>query len=147
MMLDKNYIFFLNTIKSKILSARIRVCRGLNRELIKLYWDLGKTIAERQKQYSWGQNIVERLARDLQQEFPNVGGFSDRNLWDLRRFYEAYKDHTKLRQLVAEIPWGHNLLILNKTDDSKEREYYIQASAQMGWSRNVLLNQIKANDF
>lgn len=145
MNLDKNYISFLNTIKAKILSARIRAYRGLNRELIKLYWDLGKTIVERQKQYGWGQSIVERLSKDLRHEFPNTGGFSDRNLWDMRRFYDAYKNNTKLRQLVAEIPWGHNLLILNKTDDLKEREYYIQASVQMGWSRNVLLNQIKAN--
>ena len=147
MKIDKNYVSFLNTVKSKILSARIQAYRGLNRELIKLYWDLGKTIVERQKQHGWGESIVERLAKDLQYEFPNMRGFSDRNLWDMRRFYEAYKDKTNLRQLVAEIPWGHNLLILNKIDDIKEREYYIQAAAQMGWSRNVLLNQIKANAF
>ena len=117
MTLDKNYISFLNTIKTTILSARIRTYRGLNRELIKLYWDLGKVIVERQKQYGWGQSIVERLSRDLKYEFPNTGGFSDRNLWDMRRFYEAYKNNTNLRPAVAEIPWGHNLLILNKTND------------------------------
>ncbi len=143
--LDKNYWQFLKEIKSKILLARIRTYHGLNREHIQLYWDLGKIIVERQKKYGWGQGIVETLAKDLQAEFPNMGGFSGRNLWDIRRFYDAYKGLPILRQLVAEIPWGHHLLILNKLDEMKEREYYIKATARMGWSRNVLLNQIKAD--
>lgn len=145
--LDKNYVEFLKEIKGKIFSARIQACRRLNRGHIQLYWDLGKIIVDRQKKYGWGQSIVERLAKDLQTEFPNIGGYSDRNLWDMRRFYDAYKGFPILRQIVAELPWGHHLLIMNKTEQMKEREYYIKASIEMGWSRNVLLNQIKANAY
>ncbi len=75
------------------------------------------------------------------------GGFSARNLWDMKRFYEEYKDKPKLRQLVAEIPWGHNLLIINKINQDEAREYYIKASKTCGWSRNVLLNQIKGDAY
>ncbi|MFA6549484.1 MAG: PDDEXK nuclease domain-containing protein, partial [Candidatus Margulisiibacteriota bacterium] len=89
----------------------------------------------------------ERLAKDLQRTFPGTAGYSQRNLWDMRRFYEGYKKHAFLRQAVAEIPWGHNLVILNKTGHIREREYYIKASAQFGWSRNVLLNQIKSRAY
>ncbi|MFA5780119.1 MAG: PDDEXK nuclease domain-containing protein [Elusimicrobiota bacterium] len=144
---DKKYISFLNEIKQKIASARVQASRQLNKELIKLYWDLGKTIIEKQKQYGWGHGIVEKLAGDLQNEFPNLQGYSSRNLWDMRRFYDTYRDSPILRQIVAEIPWGHNLMILNKISNMKEREYYIKASSEMGWSRNVLLNQINADAY
>ncbi|HAM38061.1 MAG: hypothetical protein A2474_02980 [Elusimicrobia bacterium RIFOXYC2_FULL_34_12] len=145
--LDKTYLNFLNEIKHKIASARIQASRHLNKELIELYWDIGKTIIEKQKQYGWGQSIVEKLANDLQNGFPNLRGYSSRNLWDMRRFYDTYKDSSILRQLVAEIPWGHNLMIINKISNMKEREYYIKSSRDMGWSRNVLLNQIKAGAY
>lgn len=146
-MSDKNYISFLNTIKSKILSARIRAYRGLNRELIKLYWDLGKTIVERQKQHGWGQSIVEKLAKDLQSEFEGREGFSANNLWRIRNFYLAYVGNPKLAQLVQEIPWGHNVVIMQMVKDKIQKDYYISASIKLGWSRNVLLNQIKANAY
>ena len=147
MKIDKNYVSFLNTIKSKILLARIRAYRGLNRELIKLYWDLGKTIVERQKEHGWGESIVEKLSKDLNTEFEGREGFSSHNLWRMRDFYLEYKDYPKLAQLVLEIPWGHNVLILQKLKAAQEKKYYIKACIQMGWSRNVLLNQIKANVF
>ena len=147
MKIDKNYVSFFNTIKSKILSARIRAYRGLNRELIKLYWDLGKTIVKRQKEHGWGESIVEKLSKDLNTEFEGREGFSSHNLWRMRDFYLEYKDYPKLAQLVLEIPWGHNVLILQKLKTAQEKKYYIKACIQMGWSRNVLLNQIKANVF
>ena len=102
---------------------------------------------ERQKQYSWGQSIVEKLAQDLKVEVSGKEGFSSHNLWRMRDFYLEYKDQPKLAQLVLEIPWGHNVLILQKIQSIEERKYYIEASVKMGWSRNVLLNQIKANAF
>ena len=147
MQIDQNYVSFLNTIKSKILSARIRAYRGLNRELMKLYWDFGKTIVERQKRYGWGQSIVEKLAKDLQTEFEGREGFSANNLWRIRNFYLAYENSPKLAQLVQEMPWGHNVVIMQMVKNAIEKEYYISASIKMGWSRNVLLNQIKANAF
>ena len=145
--LDKNYGEFLKEIKNKILSARIRVYQSLNQGHIQLYWDLGNTIVDRQKKYGWGQSIVEKLAEDLKVQVGSKEGFSSHNLWRMRNFYLEYKDSPKLAQLVLEIPWGHNILILQKTKLNDERIYYIKASIEMGWSRNVLLNQIKANAY
>jgi predicted nuclease of restriction endonuclease-like (RecB) superfamily len=141
------YSKFLNEIKSRIVSARIQAVRSVNRELIKLYWDIGKSIIERQEKYKWGDNIVEALARDLKNEFPQAQGFSERNLWNMRRFFEEYKDKPILQQLVAEIPWGQNLLIIEKVANDNEREYYLKSARAFGWSRNVLLNQIKADAY
>jgi len=146
-MIGNEYIKFLNEIKSRIVTARIHAVRFVNKELIKLYWDIGKSIIERQKKYKWGDNVVEALARDLKEAFPQVHGFSERNVWNIRRFYEEYKNKPFLQQLVAEIPWGHNLLVMEKVSGDKEREYYIKSSRDLGWSRNVLLNQIKAGAY
>ncbi len=104
-------------------------------------------IVEKQQELGWGKSVVETLSRDVQQEFPSVTGFSPRNLWDMKRFYEQYADHENLRQRVAEIPWGHNLLILNKISNYDARAYYIELTQTCGWSRNVLLNQIKAHAY
>lgn len=145
--IGENYYSFLKQIKARILHARIKAAHTVNRELIQLYFGLGKAIMEKQQLYGWGKSIVEKLSVDLINEFPGVAGFSPRNLWDMRRFYSEYKDLPKLRQLVAEIPWGQNLLILNRIKNPKAKEYYLRSTIEMGWSRNVLLNQIKAKAF
>lgn len=142
-----DYAEFLHAIKSRIRDARIAAARIVNHGLVGLYWSIGRDIVEKQERFGWGEAVVEQLSKDLQREFPSTAGFSARNLWDMRRFYEEYRQDEKLRQLVAEIPWGQNLLILNKIKDSAARQYYLQATSQMGWSRNVLLNQIKANAY
>lgn len=144
---DSQYLDFVKEIKRAIQQSRLRAVRHTNRELIELYWNIGKEIVERQERHGWGKSIVERLSNDLRQEFPGVSGFSSRNLWDMRRFYEEYREHEFLRQAVAEIPWGQNLLILNMVKNKDAREYYITTTAEMAWSRNVLLNQIKANAY
>ena len=143
----KQYGAFLNEIKRRITTARINAARSVNRELIKLYWDIGGIIVARQKQHGWGQGVVRQLAADLAADFNNLEGFSANNLWRIRNFYLAYKDHPKLAQLVQDIPWGQNIVILQMVKDIEEREYYISASSEMGWSRNVLLNQIKAGAY
>lgn len=140
---DKSYAAFVESIAAEIGKAKIAVARVVNTQLTKLYWNIGKIILEKQQEKGWGQSVVEKLAIDLQKRFRGYKGFSPRNLWDMRRFYEAYKDHAKLRQLVAEIPWGHNLVLLNKVTQPAESRYYAEMTIQMGWSRNVLLNQIK----
>lgn len=144
---DSQYLDFVREIKRTIQQSRLRAVRHTNHELIELYWNIGKEIVERQERHGWGKSIVERLSNDLRQEFPGVSGFSSRNLWDMRRFYEEYRELEFLRQAVAEIPWGQNLLILNMVKNKEAREYYITTTAEMGWSRNVLLNQIKANAY
>ena len=145
--LSKEYRDFFKAIKSRILSSRIKAVRKVNKGLINLYWDIGKTIVERQEKYKWGNAVVEKLANDLQKDFKTTFGFSAQNLWYMRQFYLEYKDDLILQQLVGELPWGHNILIFSKIKNKKERAYYLKASAEMSWSRNVLLNQIKADAY
>ncbi|MFH1283024.1 MAG: PDDEXK nuclease domain-containing protein [bacterium] len=145
--ITKNYINFLNEIKQKIRNAQIKATHSVNKELIQLYWHIGEDIVKKQKKFGWGKSVVEHLSRDLKREFNAINGYSVQNLWFMRKFYLEYKDIPNLQQLVREIPWGHNIVIFHRVKSEKEREYYIQATAKMGWSRNVLLNQIKAKAY
>jgi predicted nuclease of restriction endonuclease-like (RecB) superfamily len=140
-----SYAEFLNELKERIRTAQTKAVLSVNKELISLYWDIGRRIVESQKESAWGKGVVEKLAGDLRREFPDVKGFSARNLWDMRRFYLAYSDHLNLRQLVAEIPWGHNLAIINKVKDPSQRQWYLHQTIQNGWSRNVLVHQIASD--
>lgn len=142
--LKSDYIKFLKEIKEKIISSRISAYRGLNRQLIKLYWEIGENIVERQERFGWGKSIVEKLSSDLRKEFPTAKGYSVQNLWYIRQFYLEYRDFPNLQQLVGEIPWGQNLVILSRIKDIKEKEFYIRGTIQFGWSRNVLVHQIEA---
>lgn len=146
-MTNKDYKGTLELIKHEIQTARFQVVKTITREHIELYWKIGKIILEKQDEEGWGKSIVEKISNDLQNDYPESNGFSARNLWDMRRFYSRYAKDEKLRQLVAEIPWGQNLLILTKIKDDKEAEFYLHATREYGWSRNVLLNQIKANAY
>ncbi len=119
--INKEYIKFLNEIKSRIVTARIQAIRSVNKELIKLYWDIGKSIVERQKQFGWGKSVVEKLSRDLIGEYANFEGFSRDNLWRMRMFYLEYKNNPILAQLVPELPWGHNILIFSRIKNKKVR--------------------------
>lgn len=141
------YVALLSDIKKRLISARIKTARSVNKELIHLYWKIGKSIAEKQAQNNWGDGVVEKLSADLRKEFHNTFGLSVQNLWYMRKIYLEYKDKPILQQLVGELPWGHNILILSNVKDTKAREYYLRASTEMGWSRNVLLNQIKADAY
>ena len=119
--IGKEYIRFLNEIKSRIISARIKAVRSVNKELIKLYWDIGRSIIERQEKYKWGDAVVEKLANDLKEDFKSTFGFSVQNLWYMRQFYLEYKDDAILQQLVGELPWGQNILIFSQVKNKKER--------------------------
>lgn len=141
---SKDYISFLENIKNKITKARISGYRSLNKELIKLYWDIGKSIVEKQEEYGWGKSIVEKLSDDLKKDFSGIKGYSTQNLWYMRQFYLEYKEYLNLQQLVGEIPWGQNLVILSRVKNIKEREFYIKGTMQFGWSRDVLIHQIEA---
>ncbi len=146
-MLSEEYKKTLELIRNEIQIARISVVKKITREHISHYYNIGKIIVDKQGQGKWGKSIVEKLSKDLQVDYPESSGYSARNLWDMRRFYTRYADNEKLRQLVAEIPWGQNLLILSKIKDNKEAEYYLKATSEYGWSRNVLLNQIKGQSY
>lgn len=145
---SKEYKNFLDLATRQISLARIRASKLVNKEAITLYWWLGEHIALHQNEHAWGKSIVEKLSLDLRKTFPDAKfGFSPRNLWDMRRFYLEYKDQSILRQLVAEIPWGQNLLILNKVKDTNERQYYLTVTKENGWTRDTLNSQITSNAY
>ncbi|MFA5098292.1 MAG: PDDEXK nuclease domain-containing protein [Candidatus Margulisiibacteriota bacterium] len=136
------YHRFLREIKERIRAAQYEALKAVNKELINLYWDIGKMIVLRQKRNKWGGSIVKKLAADLQKEFPGTKGFSFRNIWYMRNFYKTYKSNTKLQPLVAEIGWTHNLIILDKCENDLEREFYIRMTQKYGWTKNALIHQI-----
>lgn len=144
---EPQYRQFLDEVKTEIRQTKIHVARSANRELIQLYWRLGKVITEKQEALGWGKSIVEQLARDLQRIFDGRSGFSTQNLWYMRQFYQEYHDDTNLQQLVGEIPWGQNLSIMAKVKDRDARQYYLKATIEMGWSRNVLVHQIESQAY
>lgn len=137
------YIDFVRDIKEKIYKSQYEALKAVNKQLIELYWELGRLIIEKQENEQWEKSIVEQLAKDLKAEFPNIKGFSSRNLWKMRSFYMFYKDETKLPPLVAEISWSKNLVIMEKCKDMFQVEFYIKMTKKFGWTKNVLINQIE----
>jgi predicted nuclease of restriction endonuclease-like (RecB) superfamily len=140
----EGYEEFLRDLKQRIHAAQMRAVVAVNRELILLYWHIGREILERQDRAGWGAKIVGRLARDLRREFPNVKGFSRTNLLYMRAFAETWPEVSFVQQVVGQIPWGHNLRILDLVKEPKQREWYAKASLRHGWSRNVLVLQIES---
>ncbi|MDQ7839251.1 MAG: PDDEXK nuclease domain-containing protein [Thermodesulfobacteriota bacterium] len=156
-LLPANYIEFLADIKERVRTAQVGATLAANRELIRLYWDIGKAIVERQKAEGWGRAVVERLAKDLQREFPGIEGFSPPNIWRMRAFYLVWSEgpeilsqpvieseRQKLAQLVREIPWGQNIILIQKVKDPRVRLWYAQKTIEHGWSRAVLTAQIES---
>ena len=181
------YRRFITELKARVLSARISAAHSVSRDIILLYWDIGRGIVERQETLGWGKSVVETLAKDLQKAFPQMTGFSSSNLWRMRQLYAEYSTPEFLAQLVPELkkagrtpfmqqvgrearsvtgagqqeqilaqavpellaasPWGHHVELLKKVKAPAARLYYLRATAQLGWSRNVLLNQIKAGAY
>ena len=202
-----DYTSFLTEVKGRIQTARLQAGRAVNRELVMLYWDIGRGIVEKQKTAGWGEAVVERLAADLRAEFPDMRGFSADNVWRMRQFYADHstpefleqavpelKRHAgkpyleqlvqesgrktagqfleqpvpesggstelsilgqavpeilsqAVRELVSRVPWGHHIQLMKKLKAPAARLYYLRATAQFGWSRSVLLNQIKGQAY
>jgi predicted nuclease of restriction endonuclease-like (RecB) superfamily len=137
-----DYPALLAEVKERVRSTQYKAFRAVNKELIALYWDIGKLIVSRQSDAAHGDAIADQLAADLRQEFPGVSGFSRRNLFYMREFYLAYQAQPKVQQLVAQIGWGHNVCLLQRCKDPLEREFYVRMSRKFGWSRSVLIHQI-----
>jgi len=146
-MVPDGYKAVLESIVGKIKAAQTRAMVSVNRELIEVYRDIGKTIYEKQKSAEWGESVVEQLAKDLQKLFPGMRGFSSRNLWRMKDLYESYRDNEKLTTLSAEISWSHNVAILSKCGDILEKEFYMRMSKRNSWSYRVLLNQIDNKNY
>lgn len=143
--LGKDYASFLHSLKERIASAQIKAALAVNRELVLLYWHIGRDILDRQKAEGWGAKVIEQLSNDLRSAFPEMRGFSSRNLKYMRKFAEIWDDEQFVQQAAAQIPWFHNCVILDKTKTTEEREFYIQKTIENGWSRNILVLQIESN--
>ena len=162
---NTKYQSLLGDIKTAIQQTRLKAAYAVNTGMILLYWQTGKMIAERQQQEGWSAKVIPRLAVDLQHEFTNLKGFSERNLGRMLAFYKEYQDdtilpqpvaktestenevHTILQQLVAKLPWGHNILLMEKIKDQEVRFWYMQQTIEKGWSRDMLLNAIKLDSY
>lgn len=144
---QQNYANLLGEIKTRLRSAQYAALKAVNKELINLYWDIGKMIVERQEGETWGKSVVEQLSKDIRAELPEQTGFSAQNLWFMRQFYISYKENEKLQQLVREIGWSHNIAIFTKCNDDLEREFYVRMTGRFGWSRNVLIHRIENKDY
>jgi predicted nuclease of restriction endonuclease-like (RecB) superfamily len=140
---SKSYQDLLVRLKSQIKTAQVRAALAVNQELVLLYWRIGKEILTRQKEDGWGAKVIEQLGKDLRQEFPSMQGLSPRNLKYMRALAEAWPEEPIVQQAVAQLPWGHNVRLLDHVKDSKERLWYIHQAIQNGWSRNVLVLHIE----
>ena len=168
MTLDNDYSNWLVSIKERIRSAQLKAATSVNKEMIMLYWDIGKSIVEKQEEHKWGAGIVDNIAKDLKNEFSDVNGFSRKNLFAMRKFYLFYKDCKKgivhhaggqiddfqiIHQLggqlqpnsiLCSIPWRHQVAILSKCKTFDEALFYMQQTIQNNWSRNVLEIQLES---
>lgn len=137
------YADWLQELKTRIHSAQQRATLAVNRELVLLYWQIGRDILARQAEQGWGAKVIERLAYDLRTAFPDMKGFSPRNLKYMRAFAEAWPELEFVQQAVAQIPWGHNLVLLDRLSTEHERRWYVAKTIEHNWSRNVLNIQIE----
>jgi predicted nuclease of restriction endonuclease-like (RecB) superfamily len=134
----------LARLKSQIRTAQVSAAVAVNQKLVLLYSGIGKEILTRQKEDGWGTRVIERLAKDLRSEFPDMQGLSPRNLGYMRSFAEAWPEEPILQQLVAKLPWGHNVRLLDLVKNREERIWYARAAIENGWSRNALVLRIES---
>jgi len=149
----QEYKNFILEIKSRIQNAQLKAHIKVNEELLRLYWEIGSMIVEKQKLSSWGDGFLENMSRDLQSEFPNMKGFSYRNLRAIKQWYLFWQQavanlqNTQWQQTVLQIfliPWGHNIHIITKAKNINEALFYIQKTIENGYSRTQLVEQIEA---
>jgi len=170
MLIDDNYTVTIGQITKEIEAARLKASISVNRHLLMLYWKIGNIILEQQNAEGWGTKVIERLSNDLRKEFPDMKGTSPRNLKYMRAFAEAYPEFVQqaaaqindvsivqplvaqnhnsdilfVQPLVAQIPWAHNLAILDRIKSPQERLFYVKKTLENNWSRNVLIHQIES---
>jgi len=142
--IPEGYKPFLEDLKAKIRSSQIKAAVRVNSTLIELYWQIGKDIVNMQENEGWGTRVIERLAKDLQNAFPGIQGFSRRNLFYMRKFAESYQELAIVQQVAALIPWGHNMVLLDMVADKEHRLWYVQKTIENGWSRDVMTLWIKS---
>ena len=141
--LPESYSPWLNDLKIRIDNAQQRAALAVNHELLALYWHIGNDITERQTEQGWGAKVIEQLAQDLRTAFPDMKGFSRTNLMYMRAFSQAWTESEIVQQAVGQLPWGHNLVLLTKLKEPKQRLNYAQRAVEFGWSRNMLTIHIE----
>ncbi len=142
--LPAHYPQFLADLKGRVARAQVKAALSVNRELVLLYWEIGRAILEQQEQHGWGAKVIDRLSADLKRAFPQMSGFSPRNLKYMRRFAQEWPDEAFVQQFAAQMPWFHNCILLDKVKDIPVREFYIRQTIENGWSRAVLEMQIES---
>ncbi|MCP5504214.1 MAG: DUF1016 domain-containing protein [Chlamydiales bacterium] len=142
---SKEYKVFFKEIKDKILTSQVKAVLSVNQELIKLYWEIGSRIHLKQKEEGWGAKTIENLAKDLKSSFPDMKGFSLTNIKYMVQFAKEYPEFLISQQVVGQIPWGHNILLLQKLNTIEDRIWYAHKTIEHGWSRNVLLHWLDSN--
>jgi len=130
------YLSIIENIKSEITAAQYRAAIHVNADMLLLYYDIGCVINEHK---SWGNKFIDNLAADIRIAFPESKGYSVRNLKYMAKFAEIYPDREFVQQVVAQIPWGHNIVLLDKVADMDERKWYIKKSAENGWFLSIRL--------
>jgi predicted nuclease of restriction endonuclease-like (RecB) superfamily len=143
--LPNHYLTILEELKVQIRQSRLQATLAVNASLLTLYWHIGNTIIEQQKQEGWGTKVIDRLATDLGKEFPDMHGLSARNLKYMRKFAQTYPDISIVQRSVAQLPWAHQVILMDKVKSQAEREFYIGKAVENGWSRDILSLQIQSN--
>lgn len=149
---DTDYKNWLISLKTRFQEAQLKAATKVNSTLLTFYWDLGEDIVNKQKSTTWGSNFITQLSRDLTSEFPDIKGFSERNIKFIRQWYVLYNPELKgkqavsqnTKQLVSQIPWGQNIVIMQKSKSLDEALYYVKNTIEYGWSRSVLTHQIES---
>ncbi len=142
--LDQNYKHFLSGIKERLKTAQIRAALAVNSELIQFYWELGNELINKQKNHQWGSGFLEQFSHDMRQSFPEMQGFSIRNLQRMKQFATLYPELSITTQAVSQLPWGHVVRLMQMIKDDIERAWYAQQTIKNGWSRSVLEMQIES---
>lgn len=141
-LLPPNYALLLASLAERIRSAQAQAALSVNRGLVRLYWQIGREILAQQSAQGWGARVIDHLAQDLRQTFPEMKGFSPRNLKYMRAFAAAWPDEPFVQEVLAQIPWYHNIALIEKLDVPETRIWYARKAIENGWSRNILAHQI-----
>ncbi len=143
--LPNHYLTLLEELNVQIRQSRLQATLAVNASMLTLYWQIGHTILEQQKQEGWGTKVIDRLGADLRKEFPDMQGLSPRNLKYMRKFAQTYPDLSIVQRTVAQLPWAHQVILMDKIKGQVEREFYIGKAVENGWSRDILSLQIQSN--
>lgn len=141
------YLYFKEEITTRIRTAQYEALKAVNKEMIALYWMIGKRIFEQQAALGWGKAVVATLSQDIQKEFPAIQGFSIRNIWNMVLFYREYQHDKFVQPMVAQISWSKHIIILTKCKETQQRHFYLSATKKYGWTKDMLIHKIELKTF